>query len=414
MRTIATALAMVLLAGSALGTATPALAQKKDEKPKPPAPPKLSKPILAVVMAVQKLQQAGDHAGALAKLGEAAAVPRTEVDDALIMAKLKLFSAQNVKDNVKLEEALTEAAEAPSITPDEKLTYSKYIAGLATNRKDYQKAWQWYEFYLAQKTDDVDMIVQAASVNASLKQYAKVYDLLTKAIDIREAKGETGDRSWYEFRAQLAIDNKLDDKVMPSLLSWVKAFPEPKSYNLAIELVKQRSGNLDNNTLLDFGRLMWATGAMVTANSFLEYADAALDRGMPAEADVVLKEGIAKQLVDPTKQGIKELMSMATSKIAESRAGLPALEKDAKTSPRLALVTADTLSSFKQFDKAVTYYKGLVGNAAVDQDTVNLRLAMALNSMGDKAGARAALANVKAGPRSAIARFYEVLIGNAA
>ena len=301
MKTIATALALVLTAGATFGTASPALAQKPDKAAEKPQPPKLSKPILATVIAVQKLQQAGDHAGAIALLTGAAATPRVERDDALIMAKLKLFSAQNLKDNAKLEEALVEAAEAPSISPEEKLTYSKFIAGLASNRKDYQKAWKWYEFYLAQKPDDVDMIVQSASVNAAMGSKARVVELLSKAIDLREAAGQKGDRSWYEFKAQSVIDSNMTEKIMPALLSWVRAFPEPKSYNLSIELIKQRNGNMDNNLLLDWGRLMAAAGAMTTGNNYLEYADAAIERGMPNEADAVLKEAIAKKLIDPAK-----------------------------------------------------------------------------------------------------------------
>ncbi len=410
MRILLTALATALLAGTTLGAAAPALAQKKDEKPKPPAPPKLSKPVMAVVVAVQKLQQAGDHAGALAKLAEAATVPRTEKDDAIILAKLKISSAQQSKDNVKLEEGLTEAVESPSISDEEKLLFSRYVAGLALNRKDYTKAWTWYEYFLSRTPDDVDMLVQAATVASALKQPPRVYELLTKAIDLREAKGEAGDRSWYEFRAQIAIDNKMDDKLLPALLSWVKAFPEPKSYNLAISLVKQRQGNMDNNTLVDFGRLMWAAGAMVEANAYLEYADAALDRGMPNEAEMVLKEGIAKQLLDGTRQNIKEFVGLAASKNVESKAGIAALEKDAKTSPRLALVVADTFANLKQYDKAVTWYKTLAGNSVIDQDTLNLRLAFALRASGKNDEARAALANVKAGPRLVIAKFFETLL----
>jgi tetratricopeptide (TPR) repeat protein len=407
MKTIATAVALALLAGTALGVASPALAQKQEKV----APPKLSKPILAVVMAVQKQQQAGDHAGALAALEAAKSVPRTEKDDALIMAKLKLFSAQNLKDNAKLEEALTEAVEAPSITPEEKLNFSKFIAGLATNRKDYQKAWKWYEFYLAQKPDDVDMLVQAASVNAALGAKPRVVELLGKAIAIREAAGQKGDRSWYEFRAQSVIDGKMDAQVMPALLSWVKAFPEPKSYNLSIELVKQRGGAMDNNLLLDWGRLMWAAGAMTTGNNYLEYADAAIERGMPNEADMVLKEAIAKKLIDPSKTNIAEIVKLAASKNTETRAALPGLEKEAKTSPRIALVVADTLANIGDHAKAVGFYKGLIGNANVDQDTVNLRMGAALLKTGDKAGAKAAFDAVKAGPRNQIAQFYGVLAG---
>lgn len=412
MKKIATAMALVLMAGTSLGVATPVLAQAKPKQEKV-APPKLSKPIMATVIEVQKLQGAGDHAGALAKLDAAKDIPRTEKDDALIMAKLKLFSAQSIKDNVKLEEGLTEAVAAPTIDAEEKLTFTKFIAGLASNRKDYQKAWQAYEDYLKAKPDDVDMLVQAASVNAALNNKPRVVELLTKAIDLREAAGQKGDRSWYEFRAQSVIDGKLDDKVMPALLSWVKAFPEPRSYNTAIELTKQRAGNLDNATLIDFGRLLWTAGAMTTAGNYLEYAEAAIDRGMPNEAETVLKEGIAKKLIDPTRTGIGEVVKQAAAKNAESKAGLAALEKDAKTSPRIALVVADTLANLGQHDKAVPYYKGLVGNSVVDQDTVNLRLGVALMKAGDKAGAKAAFDAVKAGPRHSIAKFYDVLLATA-
>lgn len=406
MRFAAAALALALMTGTALGTA-PALAQKQ-EKPKPP---KLSKPVMAVVQEVQKLQQAGDHAGALAKLDAAKDVPRAEADDALILAKLKLYSAQTIKDNVKLEEGLTEAVEAPSISAEEKTTFSKFVAGLASNRKDYQKAIKWYDFYLSQKPDDVDITVQAASTYAAMGARPRVVELLTKAIDTREAAGQKGDPSWYAFRAQAVMDGNMADKLIPTLLSWVKAYPEATNYNKAIEIVKQRSGNMDNNLLIDWGRLMWAAGAMATSNNYLEYADAALDRGMPNEADMVLKEAAAKKLIDPAKQNIREFMAMATTKNAESKAGLPALEKEAGSSPRIALVVADTLANLGQHQKAVGFYKGLVGNGTVDQDTVNLRLGTALMKLGDKPGAKAAFDAVKAGPRADIAKFYGVLLG---
>lgn len=412
MKNFATAVALALLAGTSLGAAGPALAQSKPKQEKV-APPKLSKPIMKEVMEIQKLQQAGDHAGALAKLDAAKAIPRTEKDDALIMAKLKLYSAQTIKDNAKLEEGLTEAVAAPNIDPEEKINFTKFIAGLASNRKDYQKAWQAYEDYLKAKPDDVDMLVQAASVNSALNNKPRVVELLTKAIDLREAAGQKGDRSWYEFRAQSVIDGNMTDKVMPALLSWVKAFPEPKSYNTAIELTKQRAGNLDNATLIDYGRLMWTAGAMTTAGNYLEYAEAALDRGMPNEAEMVLKAGIDKKLIDPTRQGISEVVKQASSKNAESKAGLAALEKDAKTSPRIALVVADTFANLGQYDKAIPYYKGLVGNTVVDQDTVNLRLGVALMKTGDKAGAKAAFDAVKGSPRQSIAQFYDVLLATA-
>ena len=49
MKNFATAMALVLMAGTTLGAASPALAQAKPKVEKP-VPPKLSKPILAIVM----------------------------------------------------------------------------------------------------------------------------------------------------------------------------------------------------------------------------------------------------------------------------------------------------------------------------------------------------------------------------
>jgi hypothetical protein len=156
---------------------------------------------------------------------------------------------------------------------------------------------------------------------------------------------------------------------------------------------------------------MTAAGAMTTANNYLEYADAAIDRGMPNEADLALKEAIAKKLVDPSRTNIAEFVKLAATKNSETRAALPGLEKEAATNPRIALVVADTLANLGQADRAVPFYRKLVGNAAVDQDTVNLRLGAALLKLGDKAGAKAAFEAVKSGPRASMAQFYGTLLG---
>ena len=76
-------------------------------------------------------------------------------------------------------------------------------------------------------------------------------------------------------------------------------------------------------------------------------------------------------------------------------------------------MVADTLANLGQHDKAVPYYRALIGAAGIDQDTVNLRLAVALMKAGDKAGAKAAFDAVKAGPRRSIAQFYDVLLAAA-
>ena len=425
MKTIATALALVLMTGS-LGMASPVLAQKKDKAADKPAPPKLSKPIQAVVVAVQKLQTAGDHAGAFAKLEEAMAIPRTDKDDAYTLAVLKIQSAQALKDNVKLEQGLTEAYDVSGFSVEQKLIYSLFIARFAGERKDYQKAWKWYNTYLQEKPNDADQLVQFAAVNEALGDTKRSVDLVGKAISIREASGEKAQESWYRYRlsriydatqrkpqagVQPVVDKDMENALISAVLGLVSAYPTPTNFNLGIRLLKEGKSGVDNNTLIDWGRLLRAANAMVTANDYLEYAEAAIERGMPNEADMVLKEAITKKLIDPGKQNVGEIVRLAASKNTETKAALPGLEKEAGTNPRIGLVVADTLANLGQHEKAVGFYQKLVGNAAVDQDTVNLRMGAAMLKMGNKDGAKAAFAAVKAGPRAQIAQFYGVLAG---
>jgi hypothetical protein len=203
----------------------------------------------------------------------------------------------------------------------------------------------------------------------------------------------------------------MESALISAVLGLVSAYPTPTNFNLGIRLLKEGKSGVDNNTLIDWGRLLRAANAMVTANDYLEYAEAAIERGMPNEADTVLKEGIAKKLIDPARTNIAEIVKLAASKNTETRNSLPGLEKEAKTSPRIGLVVADTLANLGQYEKAVGFYKGLIGNTVVDQDTVNLRMGAALLKMGDKAGAKAAFDAVKAGTRQQMAQFYGVLAG---
>ena len=119
-------------------------------------------------------------------------------------------------------------------------------------------------------------------------------------------------------------------------------------------------------------------------------------------------------MVTPSKPLIAELLKTAQSKTAADKASLPGLEKDAKTSPKLALGTADAYYGYGDYAKAATLYKQAIGAPTVDQSTANLRLGMALAKSGDKAGATQAFQAVTGGPRGALAKYWLVYLNQPA
>jgi predicted Zn-dependent protease len=408
MTIVVRALAAALIAGAAF-TAGPLLAQgKKAEAPKPP---KLSKPVAAVLVQVQTLQQAGDHAGALAKLKETDTLPKDGPDDTATILRMKLQSAAPLKDNALIEDTLTSLLALNTLPAADQTRYTRIVAELAANRKDYEKAYKTYETVLAATPDDADALVGASEVYFRMGQKQKAVDSLSKAIRLKEAIGTKPDENWYRRTVQYAYDGKLTTAVQPALMGWIKAYPSATAWRDAIRITQESHLSGDDQVQLDFMRLQAVTGALNGERDFVEYADTALGKGLPGEAKYAIDEGVKRNMLSPSKPLVAELQKSANAKVATDKASLPGLEKEIKGNPKLALATGDAYYGYADFAKAAALYRQAVGVPTVDQATANLRLGMALARAGDKTGAMAALQAVKGGPREALAQYWLVYLG---
>lgn len=403
-------LAAALLAGAAL-TAAPAMAQKKDEKAQASKPVKLSKPVQTALAEAQKLQGAGDHAGALAKVAEAEAFPSPTPDDVYMTNALRLNSALATKDNALIEKSLTAMIASGRVSDADKPKFLRTIGSLALDRKDYQGATKAFEELIAIDPGNSENIIALAELYNSQKQSAKAVETINRAIEAKKASGQPVDQSWYRRALGIAYDGKLTALVQPAALALVRAYPNPVNWRDAVVITRDAFPSLDDQTELDFLRLQAATGALNGERDFVEYADTALGKGYPGEAQFAVNEGIAKKMLDPAKPLVKELKSTADSKVGADKAALPGLEREIKGNGKLAVATGDAYYGYGDFAKAATLYRQGVGNNLADQDTANLRLGMALARAGDKAGAAAALNAVKAGPRAALAKYWLAFIG---
>lgn len=397
-------LAAMLLAGSAFA-AGPAFAKEKPAEESAKAP-KLSKPVAILLQAAQKLQQAGDNAGSLAKLTEAAAVPNPTPDDVYTIAALKLNAAIGMKDNVLIENTLGELLATGKVSAENQPKFLRNVGSLAMNRKDYAKATDAFEKLIKLTPGDADATVALSELYFAQKQNAKAVATLGDAIAASKAGGTTPPEAWYRRRLAIAYDGKQDGSIQPAAQDLVAAYPNAVNWRDALVITRDSYPTLDDQAALDFMRLQAVTGSLNGERDFVEYADTALGKGFPGEAQMAINEGLKRNMLVASKPLVAELKRAADSKIAADKAALPALEKEAKANPKLALATGDAYYGYGDYAKAASLYKMAVGAPAVDQATANLRLGMALAKAGDKAGAKASLEAVKGGPREQLAKYW--------
>ncbi len=401
-------LAAALLAGAALAAA-PVLA-KDPPAPAAPKPPKLSKPYATVLTAAQKLMQAGDNAGGLAKLAELDAVPPTAEDDAYLTLSLKLNAGIGLKDNALIEQTLSKMLATGKVPAADQGKFYKTVGSLALNRKDYNAATVAFEQLVKLNPADGESQVALAELYGAQKQTGKAVATLTTAIEAQKAAGQPVPEAWYRRALAFAYDGKQVAQLQPAALALVRAYPNAVNWRDVLVITRD-SFQLDDQGSLDFMRLQAATNSLNGERDFVEYADTALGRGFPGEAQYAVNEGLKKNMLVASKPLVAELKKSADSKVPADKAALPGLEKEIKGNAKLALATGDAYYGYGDFAKAATLYKQAVGAPVVDQATANLRLGMALARSGDKAGATAALQAVKGGPREVLAQYWLVFVG---
>ncbi len=409
MKIIMRSFAAALLSGAAV-MAAPVLA--KDAKVEAAKPPKLSKPVAVALSEAQKMQQAGDNAGSLAKVAEAEAFPGATPDDVYTTLSLRLNAAIGLKDNAMIESTLAKMLATGKVSAADQGKFYRTVGSLALNRKDYNAATIAFEKLVALNPNDGEAQIALAELYNAQKQTGKAVATLNAAIAAQKASGQPVPENWYRRSLALAYDSKQATQIQPAALALVQAYPNAVNWRDAL-IITRDSFTLDDQGSLDFMRLQAATGSLSGERDFVEYADTALGKGFPGEAKYAIDEGVKRNMLNASKPLVAELKKSADGKVAADKASLPGLEREIKGSPKLALATGDAYYGYSDYAKAASLYKQAVGNPAVDQATANLRLGAALARSGDKAGATAALQQVKGGAREALAQYWLLYINQA-
>lgn len=419
-----------LLATGATGVAltAPAAAKEKKDAAKDTGL-KLSPAFIKVAKPAQDAVNAGDPAVAepLVAAAEAAATTDDEryvaAQTRLVLESKKINARSTANPNAALDQSgLVKPLDAlianPRTPAADRGKYYGIRAKMAYQGKQYPVAIDYATKArdLGYVDPDLGLLLVRAKIDSG--DVAGGTAELDREIAAKAAKGEKAPAEWYKFAISQANKRKATPQTVAWMNKYAAAYPSGQTWYEVLAtygLQQDSTAKLDNKQKLDLFRLMRASGGLPDQYFYMEYAQKAQDAGLPAEAQSVLKEGLANGKIPAANTEAKAMLAVASNSVKiDTPLATQETRANAAATGVAASQTGDAYLSAGSYAKAATLYQTALQKGGVDADAVNMHLGIALARSGDKAGAQAAFAAVKGEPRADIASLWTTWLGTSA
>ena len=399
----AVALAMGLFA------ATPAFALQATAQPAPTPERKLniSNEARKALVELQTAVSANDVANIPAKIAAAQAVAKS-ADDKYFIARIQLRLAVASQNEAAIATAVEAVLASGGAEPAQVPLLHLMRGKVHYNAKQYDQAIASFQKSLAADPSNTEALTLMAEAQKATGRGGDALGALQSQIRTSVAAGRKPAEEVYKRALALAFEAKSPAAIEIGR-QWVSDYPSATSWSDALR-VYRRVARPDEQTLLDTLRLARATGALSGDADYHIYAYTAADSGAAGEAKSVIEEATAAGKLDPNKALFREInQALKTKATAADRSSLEARAKSAlgDSAAKVAVRVGDVHYGYGEYGKAAELYRAALGKSGADADLINLHLGMALARAGDKAGALAALQQVK-GSRAELAKYWQV------
>ena len=402
-------LMMVALATTGLcGLGTLTLAPSTAAAAAATAAPKLSPSIIPPLKIVQEQLTAKNWDAAYEALKQAQAVePKTPYDSYMVdeLGWYVLLQKQQLPASA---EALERAVNSGFIAPADVTPRLKPLSQIYYQAKNYPKAVEYGNKYLAQVPNDATIAVLVAQSYYLQKDYAN-----TRAIADKYTTGVAKpDEQLLLLSLRSSFELKDRAGTMTALESLVRYYPQQKYWeDLLTNQLYETKGDSELRTLY---RLMDETSTLDKADEYSEMATVLLAGGFPAEAQRILERGMSANLFSGDAQSREQGdLDKAKSQAAADRKDLAGAEKalsEAKTGNQM-VATGKLYFSVGEYAKAAdAIQKGLAKGGVTDLDDANALLGVALVRSDKPTEARAAFEAVKGAKYAEVARLWVLYI----
>jgi outer membrane protein assembly factor BamD (BamD/ComL family) len=389
---------LVGIVGGSLAPATAVAAAAKKNQ--------LSEKVLKPLKAAQDAITAKNWDEAMVHIQEAQAVEgRTAFDDYQIndFAWFVYYQKKQIPEaSAALEQVVNSGFVAPEVMPQR----LKAVMQLNLSSKNYAKAIEYGNKYLALNPGDQEAALQVAQATYLLKDYAGAKAAAEKLV----AGSAKPNEDALKLLLRANMDLKNDPGAVQALESLVRYYPQPKYWKdvLTYQLFRTK----DERGLRALYRLMSDTHTLEKGEDYSEMGSSLIAGGFPNEAKQVLERGMAANVFQGDSKARAQVdLDRARTQAAADAKDLPNADKAlavAKTGNEMVATGKLFFSSGDYAKAADAIQKGLAKGGVTDVEDANLLLGVAYARSGKSAEATAALSAVKDAKLAEVARLWKL------
>lgn len=275
------ALASVWLAAGLLLAALPGQAQDTVR-------PEIGKPL----QAVQDLLKAGKYKDALAKLRETESVPSRTPYENYFLDRMRASAASGAGDDATALKSFEAVLASGRPQGTEKLQILEAAAGSAYRTKDFAKAIDWVQRYFKDGGVNTNMSKLQTSAYYLSGDYAGVVRDMQQQVRAVESAVPVVEENTLRMLAASYAKLGDDAGYMNTLEKLLVHHPKKEYWADLLARVQSKPAFADR-LALDMFRLQLATDTLSETEQYMEMAQLALHRGLPAEAKKVIDAGFS-------------------------------------------------------------------------------------------------------------------------
>jgi hypothetical protein len=389
------AIAAALSIGAMIA-APPALAQRPQKPQQQQQGPGLSsKELVAAVQEGYAALQAKDYATGKVKLDAAWALAKTPQDKYEI-ERLRIPMASSTQDWTNLVVYLQNALDTGLTPPDMVKAYKYGFVQAYANLKDNPKTASYLKAYVDEYGGTPEQTMAVGNELLKANDVAGVA-YVEKAVAAAKAAGKPTEQQ-YKLLMSAYNTAKDEAKYYDALGQLVADYPTDNNWKGYLAKAQTAPGfaTAGKDIRIDIYRSALAAGVKLSQNELEAYADETVNKGLPGEAVAALEPFKAELSAKATAT-----LANANKKAAEDKAGLAKDEKNtlAKGTGETIANLGEAYMTYGDNAKAIELMKAALAKGITDAgkaDIVKLHLGIAQNRSGDKAGAQATWAEIKA------------------
>jgi hypothetical protein len=305
----------------ALAVGTGAWAQSKGEGVRP----EVGKPL----QAAQSLIKQRKGREAMAEIARAEAVPNRTPYENQVIAQMKAAAASVAGDHdsiIRTNEALL----ASGKTGREAIPLVQAVAVAYYNKKDYANAAKWTQRYFKEGGTEPAMRTVLLQSYFLGNDCASVNKMLGAAVEEGAGNGRKPAEEELQILANCYLKLKDTGGYVAAIEKLVMHYPKKEYWTDLLNRVQKKPGFSDR-LALDVFRLKGVTSNIASAEDYMEYAQLALQGGVPAEAKLVVDRAYDKGVFGSGKEADrqKRLRDLVEKQLGEMQKERAQIEKDA-------------------------------------------------------------------------------------